>query len=126
MDPVTVLIILLALDVAFQITTLRAARRRKRKRAVNGGEDPQPVCGCDHHYAFHDPTTGHCHATSKVASKWDYAGYPVAYTHQQCGCRQYVGPQPLETYYAPEITGDTTITPRLTKGDDCQDGRPQQ
>lgn len=119
MDPLTLFILFCLVVVVVNRADKVIARRRKDR--LDQATGPQPICGCEDHYAFHDPTTGHCHATSKVPSKWDGDGFPIAYKQQQCGCRQYVGPQPLDTFYAPEITGDTTIPPRLTKGDDTEE-----
>ena len=53
----------------------------------------KPICGCDHHRAMHDPKTNECHGK-------DYEGNGV---YARCTCRQYVGPEPLPSYYAPEI-----------------------
>lgn len=118
MDPLLLILLMCLAFMAINRTDKALERSRKRKRLATEG--PQAICGCDDHYAFHDPATGHCHATSKVASKWDSDGIPVGWSHRQCGCRQYVGPQPLDTYYAPEITNDIT-PPRLTKSDPEED-----
>jgi hypothetical protein len=70
--------------------------------------EPEPVeavCGCEHHHAMHDPETGHCHAQVDKPTKYDECGDPVAFTKVQCPCRQYSGPEPLPTVFAPGIAG---------------------
>lgn len=63
----------------------------------------KPICGCQHHFALHDPKTGECHGG------FDAYGEAVNYqskTHidgTPCACKVYAGPQPLPEYYAPEI-----------------------
>ena len=58
----------------------------------------QPVCGCKHHYSFHDPKTGACHGR-KLLGHWDFKDH-----YESCTCRQYSGALPLPEYFAPEIT----------------------
>lgn len=59
------------------------ARRRRPAR------DPEPICGCEHHYSMHDPETNACHdMVMQVVSGG--ARRPF-----QCTCRRYVGPEPL-------------------------------
>lgn len=83
---------------------------------------PQPICGCKHHLSFHDPETGRCSFTKSIFTVRDEAvrdadGRPVLDSFRdvqtvrqttyrgehQCGCRRYIGPEPLTTYYAQEI-----------------------
>ena len=71
------------------------ARRRKPKPV-------QPVCGCDHHYSFHDPQTGACGYGLRHLDGYDRRDNPI-YSHTQCPCLKYSGPEPLPEYYAPEI-----------------------
>jgi hypothetical protein len=106
--------------------------RRKVKAHKLGMTPPkpveQPICGCGHNFSFHDPATSKCHATSRQATKWERdpdwdegddaalalrrgsneAGQtgmrPVAWETVQCPCRRYVGPEPLTTLYAPELS----------------------
>ena len=75
--------------------------RHRRRREITQG--PQPVCGCTDHFSFHEPKTGLCHANRRTATKWDAYGEAVKWEMKQCGCQRYVGPQPLESLYAPEI-----------------------
>jgi len=71
-------------------------RRRHRVKKV------QPACGCGHHYSFHEPDNGACHATEELRTGTDKRGYGL-YEQVTCQCRQYSGPQPLPEYFAGEI-----------------------
>ena len=64
-----------------------------RRRAPKPPKPVQPVCGCGHHRSFH-ANGGKCE--QKV-----YRGYLEGYG--PCGCKQYVGPEPLPEFFAPEI-----------------------
>lgn len=89
----------------------RVARVRSGPRSK---KLPQPVCGCEHELAYHDPKTGECHATITVVIE---KGQPILdpfgeyvvtykaakYEARQCTCRRYTGPEPLSSYYAPEL-----------------------
>lgn len=56
--------------------------------------DPHaPICGCGHHLAFHDRAEGGCH--QRVPLPDDSTG--------PCRCSQYIGPEPLPQFYAPEL-----------------------
>jgi hypothetical protein len=71
-------------------------RHRKPPEIVRG-----PICGCGHHRSLHDDK-GKCHGGfSEIGHK------PIAsvkYSHLACKCKQYVGPEPLPEYYAPELS----------------------
>ena len=60
---------------------------KAEQKAMEG----KPFCGCGHHRAMHDPATNECHEQAKDDDE------------RRCPCRQYVGPEPLPSYYAPEI-----------------------
>lgn len=75
-----------------------------RRRTPKPAPPPKPICGCDHHYALHDPDTKACGATVKTP-KYNTIGDRIGYTYPACACRQYTGPQPLPEFYAPEIGG---------------------
>jgi len=69
-------------------------------------EDPEPVeavCGCAHHYSFHDPETGMCHGTASQATHFDSYGIERRWKQIPCTCRKYAGPEPLSTYLPIEI-----------------------
>lgn len=80
----------------------RRQRARDRERLQVSG--PDPVCGCGHHYSFHNGQTGLCMHKGRAETKWDEYGDPVKWEMVQCGCQRYIGPQPLDVLYAPEIT----------------------
>ncbi|WP_242910242.1 hypothetical protein [Actinomadura terrae] len=58
---------------------------------------PDPICGCLHHLAFHDPRTGRCNGTAPEATKWKDDPYgqkvPIAWKTAPCPCLRYVGPE---------------------------------
>jgi hypothetical protein len=76
----------------------------KQRRAIEAAaRPPQPVCGCTHHLAKHDKR-GKCHEVVETPMAWDADRKPLHYEPRQCNCQQYVGPQPLTTFYAEELT----------------------
>jgi len=70
---------------------------------------PRPVCGCGHHHGYHDPKTGQCHGLMDGKAT-EFSNYqsrePVAWEQVPCTCRQYSGPVPVESYFAPELTSE--------------------
>jgi hypothetical protein len=66
---------------------------------------PEPICGCEHHLSLHDPTNGGCSGKAREGLKYTN-GRMTNWNWIPCPCKQYVGPQPLTTIYAPEITGE--------------------
>lgn len=50
----------------------------------------EPICGCEHHLAQHDPVTGECHEIV----------FRGAGRFLRCTCRRYVGPIPPELIIA--------------------------
>ena len=78
---------------------------RPHRRRYKPPKPVRPVCGCRHHYSFHDPRTGECHGKMDGKPiKYDEWKDPTAYEQINCTCRQYTGPTPLPEVYAPEIT----------------------
>jgi hypothetical protein len=78
-----------------------------RRKGPRLPESPKPVCGCGHHYAMHDPKTGECNVAVKGAPvKWDRWDNPIKWEMTGCACLRYTGPEPLPSYYAPEIAGE--------------------
>lgn len=67
-------------------------------------QPPQAICGCEHALAFHDPATGQCHAMVEIPTELGDWNEVVEWENEQCTCRQYTGPTPLPTIYAPEVT----------------------
>ncbi len=85
----------------------RDAVADRRKAALEAAQrPPQPVCGCTHHLAKHDKD-GKCHATVEMPVEWDAQRNPTRFEARQCDCQRYVGPEPLTTLYAQEITDQT-------------------
>lgn len=87
-------------------------RRRERKsederRRIEG---PSPICGCDHHLAFHDEKSG-CQQKVKTTVAWRYDDFeddPVetAWEMMTCPCVRYTGPQPVDSLYLPSTSSD--------------------
>lgn len=77
--------------------------RITRPRREKSAPDIKPICGCGHHFSSHDPKTKACNA--KVQRKVHQGGAFMHNEYKPCSCLQYVGPLPIDTFYAPEITG---------------------
>lgn len=100
-----------------------AYRQRVKNRLPQAAPEPKAVeaiCGCKHHFALHDENG--CHATDvrqvliesgqPVTMQTGYQGGTWRTEHTgakyqavttACGCKRYVGPEPLPTFYAPEL-----------------------
>lgn len=74
----------------------QARRREVRKRKI-------PHCSCEHPLSDHDPQTKACHGQVQRANKWDADKRPKGWVWLPCTCRQYVGPEPLTSFYTPPI-----------------------
>ncbi len=62
-------------------------------------EPPKPICTCGHPLSSHSPKTREC----CVETVRTMAGREVG--RYECPCQQYIGPEPLPTVYAPEVSG---------------------
>ena len=63
--------------VGWSITEFSKTERRRKAL------EAQPICGCRHHYSYHDDVGGACHYI-----------YNESYTNPYtCGCQRYVGPE---------------------------------
>ncbi|MFI6813201.1 hypothetical protein ACIBG7_12355 [Nonomuraea sp. NPDC050328] len=62
------------------------------------------ICGCGHRLAYHDVANGQCHGRVEIVTHYNAYGEEVAWGTEQCTCRQYDGPTPLPTVYAPELS----------------------
>ncbi|MEU8542589.1 hypothetical protein AB0C52_21850 [Streptomyces sp. NPDC048717] len=82
---------------------LLEAGRQERLALDAASRTPEPVCGCTHHLAKHDKK-GRCHERVEIPVAWDENKKPLRFEAGQCNCQQYVGPQPLSTVYAEELT----------------------
>ncbi|MBT2451466.1 hypothetical protein J7F03_31270 [Streptomyces sp. ISL-43] len=77
-------------------------RRLEARAKARQLDPPQPVCGCGHHFSFHDPEARSCHHQNKLETSYLFGGI-TGNELVACDCRQYVGPEPLPTVYAPEL-----------------------
>lgn len=66
-----------------------------------GANESRPICSCGHAMSFHGQD-GRCNATREV-SRWNGPRW-AGNVQEQCRCQKYTGPQPLPSFYAPEIT----------------------
>lgn len=65
------------------------------RRDRNARKEPEPVCGCGHHLATHDPETLKCSAAVSV-SQYRAGGDWIGEDWKSCACRKYVGPMPTD------------------------------
>lgn len=66
---------------------------RRRPKA-----DPNaPICTCKHPLSSHDPQTDRCY------TEIDWHMQKGKRISQQCPCRQYVGPKPIDQVFQPRI-----------------------
>src|SRR5262249_35117973 len=82
---------------------LGAAEDQRRRELAAAGRGPEPICGCTHHLAKHDKQ-GKCPEMVDAPVEWDADQKPVRSASRQCTCQQYVGPEPLTTLYAQDLT----------------------
>ncbi|MFI6446209.1 hypothetical protein [Kitasatospora sp. NPDC050543] len=82
---------------------LAKAAERKQLALEAANRPPEPVCGCTHHLAKHDKA-GRCHEVVEAPTAWDAERKPLQYEARQCNCQQYIGPEPLGTVFAQELT----------------------
>jgi hypothetical protein len=77
----------------------------RRRRTDN----PPPICGCTHHLAYHDPTTGVC--TKHVSRTGAYVKAADEWADEwvQCDCKQYVGPRPAMEFFTSDVAWDSSI-----------------
>lgn len=66
-------------------------RDPKKKKKLAKGEEPDPICGCGHHLAFHT-AEGQCREQIPLLAGAE-GGQPK-YDVYDCTCQQYVGPVP--------------------------------
>lgn len=86
-----------AIFAAGQVTGRYLRMRAKPPKPIERG----PTCGCGHHKSLHD-ANGKCHGGFTEVGHKPVAS--VKYSHLACRCKQYVGPEPLPEYYAPELS----------------------
>ena len=93
MDPVSIAVGAGVAAVVFYTVGWFKGRRRPRKQA-------KAVCGCKHHYSFHDPKTGKC--MKAINGYWNDQHRRIETT---CSCVKYYGPIPIDDFIIPEIGG---------------------
>ncbi len=59
-----------------------------------------PVCGCGHSLSSHRPDTRYRECGAAMIRAVD--NFEVG--RVECPCFQYIGPEPLPEYYAPEVS----------------------
>jgi hypothetical protein len=71
------------------------ARGRRQRARDPFADDPEPVCGCGHHFSLHgDDNT--CRGVTRVIEQTTRDG--KTWVTQSCGCARYTGPEPLPRY----------------------------
>ena len=99
---------------AIPIASLWFYVKGRKRRPPKPKEPSPPNCSCGHWLSSHDPKTGKCHSAVKVETAWeiikidDYYGksaksIPSAWEYRPCPCHQYVGPKPIDEFFANEI-----------------------
>lgn len=91
----------------------RQVKEEAKRRALEG---PEPVCGCGHHHAYHDPTEGPCQQLVKTAVEWGRDFYDekevvTRWESRTCPCVRYSGPEPMTQMYLPQIASTAEIIP---------------
>lgn len=57
----------------------------------------QPICGCGHHFSFHEPGQQICKQRTREVAGFDRHGDEV-FEVRDCACQQYSGPMPQIDY----------------------------
>jgi len=86
----TFALVVSCLSLALTILTLRFAYATAKRWRTYTRIDPKPVCGCNHHASFHDDEGCHCINTDSMGR-----------VTTECGCKKYMGPEPLPEMYLP-------------------------
>jgi hypothetical protein len=63
------------------------------------GTESCAICGCGHHYSFHDGKG--CHERMRYELDWDKDGKPVRWALGWCKCVSYTGPEPVPRWLEP-------------------------
>jgi hypothetical protein len=96
-----------ALSLGLLLTCLLLLGRGETYRAANAQlllrvkslEEPEAVCGCGHHYSFHNFTEG-CHYTMVHTHPGRLGPKSVLTT---CRCVTYTGPEPMPRLISLEL-----------------------
>lgn len=85
--------VLAFVNIAIAILAILALSRRSTRPALASRSRStlmEPICGCEHHWSYHQTPDGHC--------GWIPLGAYVplgAYDAAHCGCAMYYGPPPV-------------------------------
>lgn len=72
---------------------------------------PRPICGCKHHFSFHDGEG--CHFESRVPASLNKYGEVSSYRMVRCQCRRLVA---IDAVIVPTFEEDIPLLPpNLTK-----------
>jgi hypothetical protein len=86
----TLTLVLSCLSLVLSLVSLGYARTTARRwRKYTRPTEPKPICGCEHHASFHDDEG--CHFNRDELGR----------TAPDCGCKKYMGPEPLPEAYLP-------------------------
>lgn len=78
---------------------------RVHKRPPRPPKQPQPICGCEHHLALHDPKSSACSGQRQHVTLYEN-GIPRKWVYYSCDCKQYIGPEYLPQYVALRSLGE--------------------
>lgn len=77
--------------------------RDPKKKKLTKGDEPDPICGCGHHLAFHT-AEGQCREQIPILAAAE-GGQPK-YDVYDCTCQQYVGAVPA---ISPQIMRELSL-----------------
>lgn len=85
-------ILLDAIEVAVTIPFSFMAGRLFKKKA----KQPAPICGCEHHYSYHEGTTqsSKCHFMI-----YGGGGKRYSASYNECTCQRYTGPINIDDFF---------------------------
>lgn len=75
---------------AWGTSVIGGALERRRQQG-------QPICGCGHHFSFHDPHQQVCKQRTREFIGFDDEGHRL-FEIDDCDCQQYSGPLPEIDY----------------------------
>jgi hypothetical protein len=92
MDPISMIIAVVILMTGFVLGRLR--------RTSTAAKAVEAVCGCKHGLHMH-ADDGKCHEINLIPYSWDSRyGQANRWNEVACTCQKYVGPRPIEDYFA--------------------------
>ena len=82
--------------IAALFFTWGGIRARNKPAEYTVPKEPEPICGCSHHYAYHD-TDGVCSEVNSQGRVRVVDGQETRIL-APCRCKKYVGPEPMPRY----------------------------